>query len=165
MINIIYKLLERLGEILTSVAGCIAGMLIVLLNVFLDYIHGHEASIFIVLFVTILDCVWGISRAIKDNKYTTSALMRDSVAKLAVYGTLILAFIGFDKIGGMGSSVSVTIVCSLIILVEVWSVLGNILIVYPEFPVLKLLNKYLVGEIASKLNCDPSEVEDALKRK
>ena len=159
------KTVDKLWDILSTLSGWIAGITVFALNLLAEYVSGHEASIYIVLFVVVLDACWGIGRALKLDEYTTSSLMRDSVAKLAVYGTLMLVFIGFDKIGGFGTSISVTIVSSLIILVEAWSVMGNILIVYPDFPVLKLLSKYLTGEIANKLNVDPDQVEEVLKHK
>lgn len=165
MVQIVLKTVDKLWTILHTLFGWAVGAVIFALNLLLDYINGHESSIYIVTFVVVMDCIWGISRALKDDLYTTSALMRDSLAKLAVYGTLILAFIGFDRIGGMGAGFSVTIICSLIILVEMWSIAGNMLIVYPNFPVLCLLRKYLVGEIANKLNVEPDQVEEALSKR
>ena len=47
---------------------------------------------------------------------------------------------------------------------ELWSTAASMLICFPNMPFLQLLKKALVGEIASKLNVKPEDVEAALDK-
>lgn len=163
--KMLYHLITKLEAILSTIYGWIAAGVILAFNLLCDYVAGHESSIFIVLFVVVLDAIWGIARAVKSAAYTTSELMRESFFKLAVYSSVILCFIGFDKIGGWSDTgVTVPIISCFIILIEVYSIAANILIVYPDFPFINLFYKYLSGEIASKLNLDRQDLEEYIKK-
>ena len=98
------------------------------------------------------------------GRFTKSELMRDSLSKLAVYGSVILLFILIDTLLGVGNGLSTSVICICIILVELWSTAASMLICFPNMPFLQLLKKALVGEIASKLNVKPEDVEAALDK-
>ena len=77
---------------------------------------------------------------------------------------MILLFILIDKLLGVGNGLSTSVICICIILVELWSTAASMLICFPNMPFLQLLKKALVGEIASKLNVKPEDVEVALDK-
>ena len=112
----------------------------------------------------VMDAAWGIASSVKQGRFTKSELMRDSLSKLAVYGSVILLFILIDKLLGVGNGLSTSVICICIILVELWSTAASMLICFPNMPFLQLLKKALVGEIASKLNVKPEDVEAALDK-
>lgn len=155
--TMIQHIFERLEAILATLQGCVVGIGLLALN----YIAGNELAVGLVVGITVMDAIWGIAVSIKRGKFALSELARLTVAKFAVYGCAMLTFIGIDKMIDM--TLTTSAIATVIVLVEFWSSCGNMLIIYPEMPALKLLKKALIGEIASKLNITPEEVEGVLK--
>jgi hypothetical protein len=147
--------LKLLGVLQTLQGWVVAGVLFLL-----DFIAGHEMAVGLVVFVTLMDAVWGIAVSIKRKKFAISELARMTVGKLAVYGCAMLAFIGLDRLIGM--TLTASVIGAVITLVELWSASASMLILFPNFLFLKLLKKALTGEIADKLGIDPSQVEEVL---
>lgn len=139
-----------------------AGWFVATASLLLDNILGHGASIFMVLVTVIIDMYLGIRVSHKRGKFTLSFLMRETVGKIEVYGISLLVFITIDTILPERISISTEIVSTIIILVEFWSSAAALLILYPKTPLLKLLQKRLTGEIATKLDITPEEVEHIL---
>ena len=110
----------------------------------------------------VLDAVWGIAASLVQKRFALSELARDTIAKLAVYGTAVFVFILIDKLTGLSGGLTTSIICVGIILVEMWSMSASMLICFPHMPFLKILKKALAGEIASKLNVKPEDVTEAL---
>lgn len=72
-------------------------------------------------------------------------------------------FIGLDKF--IDSVVPASVIGACIILVEFWSSCASMLILYPNFLFLRLMKKWLTGEIASKLGIPEDEVEQMMEVK
>lgn len=144
--------------ILSSIWGWIAGFLLIIFNAVVD----HKVSITFVVAVVVMDLIWGIFASVKMKKFTTSELMRDTVAKFAVYGTAILTFCFLDKMIGESVTLTTVVICSVIMLVELWSSCANALIVFPNFPFLRLMLPVLEGEIANKLHIETNKVREVL---
>lgn len=125
-----------------------------------DYFAGHAFITSLVVFVTLMDAVWGIAVSLKQGKFTKSELARLTIDKLAVYGCAMIVFVGLDKV--IHTTAATSVVGTAIVLVEFWSGMASMLILFPHIVFLRLLKKWLIGEIASKLKVDESEVEDAL---
>lgn len=153
--------IQHIFERLESILHTVQGWFVCLGVLFLDYIAGHEFAVGLVVGVTLMDAAWGIAVSIKQGKFALSELARLTIAKFGVYGCALLAFIGIDKV--VSTELIASTVATGITLVELWSAMGNMLIIYPEMPALKLLKKALTGEIASKLHIEPEEVDTVLK--
>ena len=156
LILYIEKILDKLQSILHTLAGWVVGLLLFLG----DFIGGHELAVGLVVFVTLMDAVWGITVSIKKKRFALSELARLTIGKLAVYGCALLTFIGLDKMIGM--TLSASIISTAICLVELWSASASMLILFPNFFFLKLFKKALTGEIASKLKIPEEEVDAVL---
>lgn len=128
-----------------------------------NLVVGYEAMVSFVVLAVVIDAFWGIASSLKQHKFTLSELGRNSLGKLAVYGTSMLLFIIIDKLLGINNGLPTNVICVSIILVEVWSTSASMLICFPNMPFLQLMKRALTGEIASKLNVPPSEVEEVLK--
>lgn len=157
MERFIVHFFEKLLMILSSIYGWITGILLIILNAIVD----HKIAITFVVVVVTLDLFWGIAAARKMHRFATSELMRDTLGKLAVYGTAILTFCFIDKMLGDSVTLTTAVTCSIITLVELWSSMGNALIVFPNIPFLRLIRGALVGEIANKLHVSEDEVKEA----
>ena len=129
----------------------------------IDYIGGHSFVVFLVVAATLIDAVWGIAVSLKRGEFTKSELARLTISKLLVYGCTMFIFIGLDKF--IDSVVPASIIGACIILVEFWSSCASMLILYPNFLFLRLMKKWLTGEIASKLGIPEDEVEQMMEVK
>ena len=119
-----------------------------LLGVFLaNFFAGYQSAIDAVVIVVTLDLAWAIASAIKRGTFAYSYLGKESVSKLSVYGSVIVGFVVLDKLVGMALPVTTIVVCLLISLVELWSMAGSMLIVFPNMPFLRLLRSILRGEM------------------
>lgn len=155
--------LEYIEHILNKLLGILhtaQGWIVAVLLFLADFIVGHELAVGLVVFVTLMDAVWGVTVSIKKKKFALSELARLTIGKLAVYGCAMLVFIGLDKM--IHLSLTTSVVGAAITLVELWSASASMLILFPNFLFLKLLRKALAGEIASKLGIEPWEVESVL---
>ena len=152
----IERMCDKLLHILHTIAGWFVGVILFLA----DFIGGHELAVGLVVFVTLMDAVWGITVSIKKKRFALSELARLTIGKLAVYGCALLTFIGLDKMIGM--TLSASIISTAICLVELWSASASMIILFPNFFFLKLFKKALTGEIASKLKIPEEEVDAVL---
>ncbi|MBQ2224463.1 MAG: phage holin family protein [Prevotella sp.] len=119
-----------------------------LLGVFwANFFAGYQSAIEAVVIVVTLDLAWAIASAIKRGTFAYSYLGKESVNKLSVYGSVIVGFVVLDKLVGMALPVTTIVVCLLISLVELWSMAGSMLIVFPNMPFLRLLRPILRGEM------------------
>ena len=150
------KVFAKLADIFSTFWGWFLAIFIGVGNFF----AGHIGIINIVLFAVVIDAFWGIFVSVKQGKFVLSELARLSISKLLVYGCVLALFIAIDKMLGGSLVVTSTIVATLIVLVEAWSTLASMMIVYPNMAFLRLLRKVLKGEIASKLNVTEEEVDN-----
>jgi hypothetical protein len=139
----IWHFLFKLQAILSTFSGWVS-----LLGVFLaNFFAGYQSAIEAVVIVVTLDLAWAIASAIKRGTFAYSYLGKESVNKLSVYGSVIVGFVVLDKLVGMALPVTTIVVCLLISLVELWSMAGSMLIVFPNMPFLRLLRPILRGEM------------------
>jgi len=144
-------------------AGSVWGWLILVGSAAMEFIGGYETEIVSVVIAIALDLIWGIAAAVKQGKFTKSELMRETVGKITGYLSVVFLFILAEKcIPGDTFWVS-GIVTAIIIATEAWSICGNVLIVYPNAVLFKLLKPALKGELASKLGVDEDKVDEILK--
>ena len=78
----------------------------------------------------------------------------------------MLVFFGIDHVietkANFTMDLTSGIVGSVIAMTETWSFLALLLILFPNNPFLKLLQKALTGELARKLDCTEEEVAEIL---
>lgn len=163
--NIIDRLIIKLNEVLDSVWGWIAAIGLFIANIF----AGHAFIVNLVVALTVMDAVWGVAVSIKQKKFVLSELMRNTIGKVAVYGCALFGVAGIDfyiqSQTGLEMTVTTAIIGIAISLTELWSSSASMLILFPDFPLLRLLQKALTGEIARKLNIPEDEVKDVLSTK
>ena len=156
--NILTNFLHKLVSLLKTFQGWLVGLALVVLNTVWD----HRIAVGFTILVVLLDAIWGIAASIAQKRFAISELTRDTFAKLFVYGSVILVFCFIDKLLGDSVMLTTAVICGAIMLVELWSIAGNALIVFPNMPFLRLLRPALTGEIANKLHVPPEMVEQVL---
>lgn len=154
-----------LSKLLLRITDCFhsaSGVFTVLACLVLSYISGYEGMLIFLTFCVVLDAFWGILVALKMGKFARSDLFRQTVVKMAAYGTVLFMLIGMERILGIESVLPTAIIASIIAACELWSISGNILIINPRIPVLSLMRNALKGEIARKLGISEDAVSEVL---
>lgn len=157
-----YRYMGRFFDKLCDALSTVWGWCVAVGVVLADFISGYEMSVQFVVIVTMLDAVWGIAVSVKRKKFALSELGRDTIGKIAVYGTALVSMIMVDKQVALDTKITTSIIAAAIILVELWSCCANALIIFPNMPFLRLMQPVLTGEIARKLNMDEKDVKAAL---
>ena len=162
MQRIVHSVWDKFLDILHYPAGWFAG-----LGLFIaDAVSGGKLIIYTVVIASIIDLVCGIAVSKKKKQFTLSELMRQTVEKLAVYGTVLLAFLCLDKVLAVETTLDITItsglVGAIITMAEAWSFAASLLILFPKNAFLRIMQKALTGEIARKLGCETDEVDKIL---
>jgi len=149
----------KIQAILQTVQGWAIGTGVALTG----YFAGHAFVCGLVAAVTLMDAVFGVWVSLRRGEFALSELARLTIDKLAVYGCTMFVFVGLDRL--TDTTLTAGVVGAAIVLVEFWSSLASMMILYPHVPLLKLLRKALAGEIASKLKIDAGDVEQVLDGK
>ncbi len=145
----------KLSEIFQSVYGWLAAVCIFVANFF----AGYEIAINAVVICVALDTAWGIAASVKQGRFALSELGRNGMlSKWALYASVIIGFILIERMVGIDSQLTVIVICTLICLVELWSMSGSALIVNHNIPFLRLFRRALAGEIARKMGTTTEEV-------
>lgn len=162
IINTADTVILKIGDALSTFFGWISAIVLFFVNL----ASGYELAILFVVFSTFLDTVWGIAAAIKQNKFTFTELARATMlSKWLLYASTIIVFIFMERVAGIESHLSVIGICSVLSLVEWWSMCGSALIISPNMPIIRLMRHYLAGEVAHKMGMTREEVLDYLNGK
>lgn len=148
----------KLGDCLCTIWGWIAAVALFLA----EFFGGYSLALHSIMVFVLLDLGWGIAVAVKCKKYTLSESARNTVSKVVSYYSSILIVIMIEKMIGIDTPWGVTLISVIIGLTELWSISGNMLIINPNIPFLKILRPALVGEIARKLGRDEGEIKEIL---
>lgn len=163
IIYILTSCILKTGDALRFTGGwlTIAGVILA------DMFAGHVFLVNFIIVMTFIDAVWGTTVSIKKGRFALSELMRQTVGKMAVYACAIFGMAGIDYYicsqTGLQMTLSTAIVGIVIALAEIWSSTASMLILFPHFPVLRLLQKALTGEIARKLGVSEDEVRKSFE--
>ena len=162
MQRIVHSVWSKFLDILHYPAGWFAG-----LGLFIgDAISGGKLIIYTVVITSVIDLICGIAVSRKKKQFTLSELIRQTVEKFAIYGTVLLVFLCLDKVLTVETTLDITLTSGLvgavITMAEVWSFTASLLILFPKNAFLRLMQKALTGEIARKLGCENEEVNKIL---
>lgn len=156
---------QKCGELLQYPISWLTAIVLFVVDVF----AGHYFLVMMVLLVTIMDAGWGIAVSVKRGKFTLSELMRLTIVKIAVYGCALWMFLALDTFvaneTGLTLDITSGVIGVLIVLTEGWSSAASALILYPNTPFLKMMQKALTGEIARKLGITEDEVTNMMTKK
>lgn len=119
----------------------------------------------LVLIAVVLDLFWGIWSSIKRKKFLCSMAITATIIKLLAFGTFF-AIANVIELGiGQDFVWLSRVVCVILCTGESWSIFAHLLIIKPDFPVLKLLKKLLAGEISKKLHIEEKDIYLAMGEK
>lgn len=150
---------HKLVEIFQTIQGwCVATCVFVA-----NFFAGYEGAINSVIVCVALDTAWGIAAQVKRGHFALSELGRHGMlSKLALYASVIVGFILIERMAGIESQLAVIAICTLICLVELWSMGGSALIVNPKMRFLRIFREVLAGEVARKMQVPVEEAKKYL---
>ena len=157
--GIIYEnCLIKMRELLHTIWGWV----LIFFSAIINFLGDYKVSVLAVIIAVALDAFWGIWAAVRQGKYARSELMRDTMSKIAAYGSAMLIVIMIEQVKDWESMFCTSLIAVLICATELWSISGNILIVNPNAVFFKLLRPALKGEIARKLGIGEDKVDEVL---
>lgn len=159
MFEILFKFICKLEDILSTFTGWVCLATSFAVAKVCEFAMGKESLVYAVIICVIVDLFWALWRVFRDDGFALSDLVKDSVAKISIYGSAMLIGVCFDREGG---NFLTSLITSVIILAEGISIIGSTIILFPNFKLSKLLERFFIGEIASKLGCPEDEVKKTL---
>lgn len=142
-----------------AVFNNIFGWVLAFCTGFVAWLGNEGISLLIVLVAIGWDLIWGVAVAVKQKKFVLSRLLRETMVKVFIYiGTLLIVLV-CERSLNESWGVLTRIVAVIAACIELFSAAGNILIIKPNFAFVRLFKKYLIGEIAEKLNIGTDEAE------
>lgn len=156
------KLFAKIGFVLQQPTAWVAG-----LGLFIaDALSRGRLTVYMVVVSCVVDLICGIAVSIKRKNFTRSELMRLTVEKLLVYGSVMLVFLCIDGViaekTDFEMALSSMLVGVVITLTEAVSFTAALLIVFPKNPFLRMFQNMLKAELASKLGISVDEVDATL---
>jgi len=156
---------KAIGDKLLFVATNLVGQLlamIALISTFMVTWLGDTRYIctLLVAGAMLLDLAWGIASNVKRGTFVLSGGLKKTGVKLAIYITILLTAYLFESAIDKDWTFVFRMAATLLIVAEAISIVGHILIIKPNFPILKLLGKALSSEIAKKLGVERQDIED-----
>ena len=162
LLTYITKLWAKLVALLQHPGAWFAGLGLFVADAF----TRGKMTVYMVIIAAFVDLICGIAVSIKRKMFTRSDLMRLTVEKLLVYGLILLVFLCID--GWIAEktdfewALSSSLVGALITLTEAVSFTASLLILFPKNVFLKMFQRFLKAELASKLGIEEGEVDAVL---
>ena len=116
----------------------------------------------IAVFVDLVLGIWRSRRKAKTG--VRSKGIRATISKAFVYYLLLFLIIQIDKITDAESLLITRGFCALMIGAEIWSIMANLAVIFPEVGALRLVQKYLITEIADKTRIDEETIKTELNK-
>ncbi len=166
LLTILIKTFDNLGVKILAALSSVGGWLLSIIIFCSSYFGESRSQMAIIVLVSIcIDLGWGIASAVKRKQFVLSQCIVKSAMKIAIYWTIFtmicLSEIGLNDDWFVGSSVA----CSILVAAELWSVFGHILILNPNTPAIRLLSKYLQGEMSKKLGIEETQLDEIMNNK
>lgn len=162
LLTYITKLWVKIGDMFQHPWAWVSGLGLFIADAF----TRGKLTVYMVIVACVIDLFCGIAVSIKRKRFTQSELMRLTVEKLLVYGCVMLVFLCID--GWIADKTDFTLALSssligvLITLTESVSFTAALLILFPKNLFLRMFQKMLKAELASKLGVSEDEVDAAL---
>lgn len=148
-----------------SLLGTIWGKLLIFAGFIAITFGSISAMIHIVLIICLIDMIMGCSVVIykKGWGHILSSKLRDTLIKAFFYVLLLMLLFLIETQLVDGYYFTSKAAFAMISGVELLSITASMLILFPNFPVLKLLKKVLTKEMAKKLGLTEEEVKDDIE--
>lgn len=164
------QILMVAGKIITGFSKIFTttfGKIVALMGFFTALGLGSIAPlIHIIIAFVFVDMLFGLAVTIhkKGWSHILSCRLRDSLVKVFFYLLIIIGLFLIETQFIDGYAVTSKVAFGLIAGTELWSIMANMLVLFPNIPILRMLQKLLVKEIASKTGSDECTIENELNK-
>lgn len=157
LFHALLKLLSVSKWGLTCLKGCLSYIFFFIISILTPY----KDMIFAICILSVIDWVLAVVNAIRRQNIQSTKML-GLVGKLIMYG------IGFLIAGSFKLYADIVVfeymITTSIILAEAISLIGNMMLVWPKSPILKLLDNFMKSELANKLGVAKEEVDKEIKK-
>ena len=160
IINTILAISDKVTSLFNNILGWGMALFVVIAS----YLGESAMAFGAVGIAVVIDAMWGIIVAVKQNKFILSHLLRETMNKFFIYSTTLGVVLFIERSINEDWYLATRVVCAIATACELWSICANILIIKPNFPFIKLFRKYLVGEISRKIGIPVGEFEDSVRK-
>lgn len=133
---------------------------------FLVSCMGNAAiPVYCLFILAAIDAVFAISASIKIGGGIESRKLRKLCIKMAGYAICVGVFIVFDmmfKDSDADNMFFTKAICWIFGGCELWSIIGNLIIVFPQLSALRIARTLFTKEVSNKIGVDQSMVEKAM---
>lgn len=147
----------------TAVVSSVWGWFLGVMGFILTYLLPIREMFIILGIIILTDMIVGLWCAIRNKNAITSSKLRGTIIKAAIY--LVVLSLAFAIENQLGWDIASKVLFSIASAIELYSVIANILILYPNMPFLRLFKGMVEGEISKKTGVNKEKVEDFLKNK
>lgn len=156
----ILNILSNISAGISKICGSILGKIAVVISFLCTIFFAIKGLLIITSIIVGIDFILGIIVTIhkKGIGHILSSRLRDSLIKWFFYLLFIclLFLVETQLVDGfyLTSKAAFAIISG----VELWSIMANVLVIFPNFPVIRLFKKYLEKEISKKLDINENEL-------
>lgn len=165
MQNLILATLNSLFLKISDTFSHLAGWWLAVMVFASTYCGQQMVLVHYVLVCILVDMLWGIAAYIKVHKFVLSQAITKTAVKIAAYITIFTLVTMSEHVLSDSWFIASRLTCTILCAAELWSSMGHILVVQPNMPIIKLLRKYLAGEISRKLGIPVDDVNEILTAK
>jgi len=166
LLNVISKTVNGMGDkialALTSTWGWVLSVPTFVISLF------SSDAIFLTKIIWValaFDFVFGTCTAVKTKRHILSQAVIVTAVKYSAYSALFWLVVFAEK--GIGDTwlIASRSVFAFCMVAEIWSIIGHIAIINPSLIFVRLIRKFISGEVARKLNVSEEEALEVLDGK
>lgn len=156
VMEILLGVMTKVGLIFSSFFGWIFGII----SILLAFLLPLKASFIILSVIIGLDFIFGIWASWKIKKPITSSKAKATFIKALFYAIVLSVMFAIENYFGI--AIVYKVLFGVACLIELYSVIANMLIIKPDMKLLKLLKVLIIDEIANKLKKSDKDINDIL---
>ena len=156
VMEILLGVMTKFWLIFSSFFGWVFGVL----SVLMAFLLPLKASFIILSVIIGLDFIFGIWASYVIKKPITSSKAKATFVKALFYAVVLSVMFVIENYFGI--AIIYKVLFGIACLIELYSVIANMLIIKPDMKLLKLLKVLIIDEIANKLKKSNKDINDIL---
>lgn len=113
--------------------------------------------------VVLADIVFGVWKSKKQGEGFKPRKAVKSLGRIALYLLIMILFHIVDIILEEDTIICMKAITIAVVVIELWSVMGNLCIVYPKIALFSIVQKFLLTTLSEKVNMSEEELKEAIQ--
>lgn len=163
LINVVIKTVNSMGSKITLVLTSTWGWALSIPTFVMSLFSNDAIFLTKIIWVALaFDFFFGTWTAVKTKRHILSQAIIVTAIKYSAYSTLFWLVVFAEK--GIGDTwlIASRSVFAFCMVAEIWSIIGHIAIINPSLIFIRLIRKFISGEVARKLNVTEEEALQVL---